>query len=72
MRQKKKRKTADKRKKDKNHINQVVIPYVEGVSERVDRVLKEYGVTTAMRSYTTLRRLLVHPNDTVDRKYRAH
>ena len=42
------------------------IPYVEGVSERVHRVLKKYGVATAMRPHTTLRRLLAHPKDKVE------
>ncbi len=41
----------------------MVIPYIEGVSERVDRVLKKHGVASAMRPHTTLRRLLVHPKD---------
>ncbi|KAI0217214.1 hypothetical protein LSAT2_030909 [Lamellibrachia satsuma] len=62
----KKRKTADKSKKEKNYRNQVVIPYVEGVSLRSKHVLKKYGVTTAMRPHTTLRRMLVHPKDKVE------
>ena len=52
------------------HVRQfiiaLVIPYVEGVSERVHRVLKKYGVATTMRPHTTLRRLLVHPKDKVE------
>ena len=32
--------------KDKNNRSQVIIPYMEGVSERVDWVLKKYGVAT--------------------------
>ena len=55
-----KRTTADK-KKDKNYKNQVVIPYVESVSERVDWVLKKY-----MHPHTTMRRLLVHPKDNIE------
>ena len=46
--------------------NQAVISYVEGVSERVDWVLKKYRVTTAMRPHRTLRRTLVHPKDKVE------
>ena len=57
---------TDKRKKDKNYRSQAVIPYVEGISERVDRVLKKYGVATAMRPHTTLRRMLVYPNDKIE------
>ena len=40
--------------------------HVEGVSERVDWVLKKYGVTTAIRPHTILRCLLVHPKDKVE------
>ena len=59
------KKKKKKKKNDRNYRSQVVIPYVEGVSERVHRVLKKYGVATAMRPLTALRRLLVQPKDTV-------
>ena len=39
---------------------------IEGVSMRVDRVLKKYDVATAMRPHSTLRRLLVYPKDKVE------
>ena len=61
-----KKKKNKKKTKDRNYRSQVVIPYVEGVSERVHRVLKKYGVATTMRPHTTLRRLLVHPKDKVE------
>ena len=61
-----KKKKNNKKTNDRNYRSQVVIPYVEGVSERVHRVLKKYGVATAMRPHTTLRRLLVHPKDKVE------
>ncbi|XP_072019708.1 uncharacterized protein [Amphiura filiformis] len=41
----------------------VVIPYVEGVSERISRVFKSYNIATAMKPHCTLRNLLVHPKD---------
>ena len=44
----------------------MVLPYVEGVTERVSRVLKRNGVASAMRPHQTLRRLLVHPKDKVE------
>ena len=44
----------------------MVFPYVEGVSERVHRVMKKYGAAIAMRPHTTLRCLLVHPKDKVE------
>ena len=61
-----KKKKNKKKTNDRNYRSQVVIPYVEGVSERVHRVLKKYGVATTMHPHTTLRRLLVHPKDKVE------
>ncbi len=58
-----KKRKEGKKKSEKTFKCQVVIPYMEDVSERVDRVLKKYGVASAMRPHTTLRRLLVHPKD---------
>ena len=63
--EKQEEKNSRQEKKGKNYRNQVVIPYV-GVSLRGKHVLKKYGVTTAMRPHTTLRRLLVHPKDKVE------
>lgn len=44
-----------------------MIPYVQGVSEAVARVYKRYGVSTAMRPYQTIRNLIVHPKDKLDK-----
>ena len=52
-------KTTDNSKKEKNYRSQVVITYVEGVSERVDQVLKNY-------SHATLRCILVYLKDKVE------
>ena len=41
----------------------VVTPYVNGITERVQRVFKKYCVDVAMKPYSTLRNLLVHPKD---------
>ena len=61
-----KKKKNNNKTNDRNYRSQVVIPYVEGVSERIHRVLKKYGVATAMRLYTIHRCLLVHPKDKVE------
>ena len=45
----------------------VVIPYVNGVAECVQRVYKKYNVATAMKPYSTLRNLLVHPKNKRDK-----
>jgi len=41
----------------------VVLPYVEGTSERIPRVMRKHQVPLAMRPVKTLKSLLVHPND---------
>ena len=41
----------------------VVAPYVEGVSERLQRVFKSYGVSVCHKPHQTLRKLLVAPKD---------
>ena len=58
-----KKKKSKKEEQEKQFKGQVVIPYIEGVTERVDRVMKKYGVATAMKPHSTLRRFLVHPKD---------
>ena len=64
-RQHKREKKTNNRTKNKDYKRPVVIPYVEGVSEREHRVLKKYGVLTAMCPHTR-RRPLVHPHDKVE------
>ncbi|XP_072033280.1 uncharacterized protein [Amphiura filiformis] len=44
----------------------VVIPYVEGVAERANRVFRKHNIATAMKPNTSLRKLLVHPKDKID------
>ncbi|XP_072043191.1 uncharacterized protein [Amphiura filiformis] len=41
----------------------VVIPYVEGTSEKLQRVFRKHGFTTAMKPTNTLKSVLVHPKD---------
>ncbi len=61
---KKQEKDTEKRK------TMVVIPYVQGLSESVDRVMRKHGDTTAMRPHCTLRSLLVHPKKIKGKKQR--
>jgi len=60
IKQKEQRKKKDDGNKSKG---MVVVPYVEGVSERFTRVLKQYNISTATKPHNTLRNLLVHPKD---------
>ena len=41
----------------------VTLPYVQGVSEAIRRVLKDLDITTSFRPMTSLRKVLSHPKD---------
>ena len=49
----------------------MVVPYVQGLSERVTRVFKKHGFSTALKPHRTLCNLLVHPKDKLDTKQKA-
>ncbi len=51
-----------KDKKDKSRVL-VVIPYVKGISEALERIYRKYNISTAMRPHMSLIKLLVHPKD---------
>ncbi|XP_072041288.1 uncharacterized protein [Amphiura filiformis] len=44
----------------------VVIPYVEGFSEQLQRIFQKHKISTAMRPTNTLKSILVHPKDKKD------
>jgi len=56
-------KSTGKQKQNSEKRRPVVLPYVEGISERVarDRVMTKHRIPVAMRPVKTLKRLLVHP-----------
>ncbi len=61
---------AEAKQKVKNHNRKenqekskgmVIIPYIGGLSEAMERVLKKHKISTAMKPHITLKQLLVHP-----------
>ena len=62
----KKQNTSKKVDSTNKSRGMVVILYVQGVSERVARVYKSYGIAAAMKPHNTLRKELVHPKDKRD------
>ena len=60
------KKTVNKKDKTNESNGMVVIPYIQGVSERLQRSFKKYNIQTAMKPYNTLKHLLVHPKDKRD------
>ena len=50
----------------KNAEGMVVLTYLNGVSEKISRVLKQYNIASAMKPHSTLRSQLVHPKGKCD------
>ncbi|XP_072048371.1 uncharacterized protein [Amphiura filiformis] len=59
-------KTRIQKKDDTPSKGMVVIPYVEGLAERLQRIFKKHNISTAIRPTNTLISLLVHPKDKQD------
>lgn len=62
------REAKGKRRKNKKEEGErskgmVILPYVRGLSEKVERILKKRQISTAFRPHKTLRNILVHPKD---------
>ena len=62
---------TDNRSNNKAKVS-VGIPYVQGLSERVKKTLKPYGVTTYFKPYNKLRQKLVNVKDKQPKEKRSH
>ena len=61
-------KKKGKKKEKENMKGQVVLPYVQGVTEKLTRILKKHKISTAVKPHSTLRQLLVRPKDQVKKE----
>ena len=61
--QKEERRKKQKEKRDGQKKIMVTIPYMMGVSEAVECILRRHGIAIVVRPYKTLCQLLVHPKD---------
>mgnify|MGYP005697477225 CR=1 FL=1 len=52
-------------KPEQKKRGQVTLPYIQGVTERMQRVMKKHGIETPVRPHITLRQILVHPKDKI-------
>ena len=66
MEDKQKRPKTSKKSDGAPSRGMVVIPYVEGVAEKIKRAFVKHNVATAMRPTNTLKNILVHPKDKKD------
>ena len=56
---------------DKKSVNFVTLPYIQGVTEPVQRILKKHNISTAVKPHTSLKKILVHPKDKLDSDEKA-
>ncbi|XP_072039127.1 scavenger receptor cysteine-rich domain-containing protein DMBT1-like [Amphiura filiformis] len=59
-----KKKITNKTSENKTRAN-VTLPYIEGITERVQRILRTHNIASSVKPHTSLRRFLVHPKDKV-------
>ena len=61
----------DKSKKDKAQEKSrgvVTVPYVHSFTEKIQRIFTKHRVATVVKPETTLRQVLVHPNENVEKQ----
>ncbi len=63
MSRNKEKKIKNRKEKNGKSRGMVVIPYVKGISEALDRIYRKHNISTAMRPHMSLRKLLIHPKD---------
>ena len=56
----------DQKKQEQKSKCMVVIPYVKGTTEALERIFRKHNVATAVKPKTTPRNLLVHPKDKLE------
>ena len=49
--------------KEETNKGMVVLPYVQGLSERVERIMRKNPISVAMKPHKTLRNILAHHKD---------
>ena len=57
---------SNKHPPDNQNKGLVVLPYIEGLSEKASRVFKKQGFSTSLKPHHTIKSVLVHPKDKRD------
>ena len=61
----KNREKSEKSSQEENTLATAVLPYVKNLSEEVRRILRNYGIRTAFKNYTTLGSILTKVKDQI-------
>lgn len=61
-----KTKSKTERKTEAKKKGMVVLPYVCGVTEKIQRSMKKHGIEAPSKPHRTMRQILVHPKDKID------
>ena len=73
IKQKKECGTKQRKPKDNSERSKgmVVIPYIKGVTEKLQRVYKKHNIATSVKPLRTIRNILVHPKDKIDKEKKS-
>lgn len=61
----KKEDTRKKKGSKSENLGMVILPYVRGVTERVQRAMRKHRISTPVKPHVKMRQLLVHPKDQI-------
>ena len=61
-----------KEKNSEKSKGMVTLPYVKGVTDPIQQILKHHEIATLVRPHQNIRRILVHPKDKVEDSKKTH
>ena len=70
-RQQPKKKDSKNAKSDNKTLTNVTLPYIAGVTEKVQRIFRKHNIGSAVKPQTSLRNILVHAKDKQDNEDKA-
>ncbi len=59
-------------KTEEKKVGIVILPYVRGCTEQLQRIFHKYNIFTAVKPHRTLRSMLVHPMDKIDKENKCN
>jgi len=66
------RKPPRKSQLDRTKTVNITIPYIQGVSEKIRRILQSQDIATNFKPYSTLKQRLVHPKDKLNKNIKSN